>query len=345
MMVIVLIWCSSSIIRGFILAFVDSPFLDEFFCYSAKAIGPIGQISYLAGAFAFVEMLSLRFHVTRDYYTSFNHVPDFCHLLNLTDDRTMDKVVLITKISNGIIGFIASVLFMHLVILSTFHLTWGLFLAPFWWFITVTGPFFASTEVNTMTCISSTNFNLIKQLGERLVHKITRMSACKELDSTSIPFIVSEYKSVLELIRMFGSTSKVMMLLADLLCIPTYAVVLYGITVPTGSNRELYLKAIMLLTGSTYTLRGYVLVYHLAGLHEQSLRLHSALMSLSVRVRMKPKEKRVILVLLEDLCAVRSHWAIPEFAGNKVNRQDFLGSVLGTLQLTLLGYDFQRLFK
>lgn len=344
MFLITLTWCISASIRGFILGFINIPVLNELLCYSADAIGPIGQLSYLAGSFAFTEMLSLRFHVIRDYYTSFNNTPGFCHLLNLTDEETMKKSVIITKISNAIVGSLASFLFMHLVVMSTFDLTWGIFLAPFWWFITLCGPFFSSTEVNTMTCISGTNYNVIYKTGEELVQTVNRMCSHNHLDSRSFDHIISEYKRVLQLIQMFSVTSKMMMLLADLLCIPTYAVVLYGISIPVSSNREHYLKAVMLFTGSAYSLRGYVLVYTLAGLYEQSLRLHSALMSLSVRTKMKASEKKIILSILEDLCSTRTHWAIPEFGCNNVNRQDFLSSVLGTIQLSLLGYEFKRLF-
>lgn len=341
---IVSLWCLSSSVRGFILFFFDIPSLNQVFCYSAKAIGPMGQLSFLASGFAVVEMLAIRFHVARQYYTSFNSVPDFYHLLNLTNDRLMKRVVFIAKMSNGLTASLAALLFVTLVVLSSFQLTWGLFLAPFWYFATLAGPFFASSEVNTMAYITNLNFRVIKESGEQLVHKVTRMSTHNEFNDRSIQLIVSEYKSVLELIHMFAATSKVMMLLAHLLCIPTYAIVLYAFSIPVESS-QVYLKAVMMVTASSYNLRGYILVSHLAGMHDQSRRLHCALASLSARARMKPSEKQMLLCILEDITSSRNHWAIPEFAGNKVTRQDSVWSILITVQLCLLGYEFKNLFR
>ena len=331
-------------IRGYILPFFNSNFVNELFCYEKSSIEPIGTLTYLAAGFAMVEQFCTRLYILNTFKKSPNRQPGFFHLLKLSTSEEVKKAIFVTKITNFAIIYVAIFLFQLLLIIPALHMKsiFGRFMALFWMVMAIIGPTFGGPDVNTMANVASVCFGVIMRYSKELVEDISTLTKSPSLvTKVSLDHIFRQYNQILLMIKTFSQLSMIFMLLFHILVIPIYSVVLYEFSLSVHSI-QLILKVISMVTGTIYCLRGYVLTALLAEMDIQSKRLHSSFMSLVARRPLPVRDKSKILFILEDLANPRNHWAISEYGGHKVTRMDVVNSIFGTLQLIMLAFDLNE---
>lgn len=318
----------------------------------ARAIGPHGQLSYVAGTFAMIEVMAVRFHFLHDFTRSSECRPCFNKLLQRVSSKEMKKMTQATKCYNVSMIVCASLHFGYLVYLPSFDLktTAGLIALPVWIFIGITGPCFTALEVlavfniAVVTCEMMLNENIrftsqVVQLADE--GALSRSEGRKHLNLK--PLII-EYQQIAVMVAEYGCVSKILLSLANVLCIPAYSVCLYASTITTESTSQLILRSAMILTDTIFCVRAYLLTSLLARMQVQSSRLYSAFASLLARRDIKLTDKITLQFICKDLVSSKNHWAVSEYSGGKVTRLDALSSIFSTVQLILLGYDFKSVF-
>lgn len=343
-----ILWTSIVTVKGFLLLVYRNKYLSDLFCYKRQALEPIGHLSFLAISFAMIEICCTRIYVAYTFHSSKDHRPGFMHLLSLNTPQETELVVSLIKTGNFVIIVIPCILFQTLnyVSASDTKSFLGLCFVPVWILMAFLGPTFAGPEVNTLANVANACFGTIMRHSRDLIGTINSLTEKQSHQSlmNEMADILLKYRKVVDMVGMYSQLSMIFMLLFEILVIPIYSVVGYEFFIPVGSI-QLLIKIISIVAGSVYCLRGYVLAALLAGMDSQSKKLHSALMSLVIHKPIHTVNKIKILYILEDLSCTRNHWAISEYGGHKVTRMDLVYSIFGTLQLIMLGSDFQWLLR
>lgn len=341
------LWCLVMILKGFFFPFFGNPLLEEILCYSKHSLGSMGQLSFVVSGCAFIEILSVRLYIFHEFSTSPDHRPNFLRLLDSSYIKEDKTVINLIKLSNLMIVFMGNIFCLLLNSLSALGIKTlpGKLFIPFWMFLAVIAPSYAGPDTNTVTSVAIVCFMSIIKVSKEVIDEVSSMTRRKEnLNPQFIVDILTNYTRVKKRVAMYTNLSTLLMLISDILIIPIYAIILSAIPMASESVK-LLLKVILIVSGTAYCLRGYILTALLSGMSWQSRGLHSKLISLLVRKTIHFQHKLLISYILEDLSCTRNHWAISKFTGQKVTRMDVFYSIFGTLQLIILGSDFKWLIE
>lgn len=179
--------------------------------------------------------------------------------------------------------------------------------------------------------------------GFKIVLKqVNKLNSQVTVDTFEINQVLYLYDNLTSSVSQMTPLTQILMSTSNLLVIPTFSVlVIFSIT-PAPVMSLLILKNILLITGVTYSVRGYFLVAIMSIIESESKKLILNINSIIARGFCKNIEhlKRLNMIL-EDISSHKSRIIIHEF-NSPVNQMDFYNSIISTASTVTLIFSLAK---
>lgn len=315
------------------------PYFVNFRLIRSNVLGPIGQLLCFAAALGFVEIFILRIWtllVLRKY--RFIRKIDFVKLVEKLNPKAQSSILYWSKIlffETSVSAYIFFALTNTIEMINSTN-TLEILTTIFWSIGYIEIVRVGIHYVPILYTFSVAGFKIVMDSIELLKQMVINTQILHSMNQ-----IEQIYFDYISSVKKLNTLTGMLLFTSNLLVIPMTSGLVFLALIPADSTLLMIYKVLIFVTGTFYSIRGYIFIVILAQVNTRSKCLYQSINSSIARRRVVSViNVRKLNLILEDLASPMSHTVVRGF-NYAVTQMDAYNSIISTASMITLYFSFE----
>ena len=205
---------------------------------------------------------------------------------------------------------------------------------------------YITTDAALCYSVAFVSLYQVNKKKRSLFDVVIQLSKSAHKEESRVAEIFVKYKQLITIIQQYNPLAQALITINKLVATSGFAICAIMLSIESDTWAVTLAKYTLGIVGGVYAFRGYVCTRFFAQIHLSSQKLVKTLYSVAIRGdTLSWQSKFAIKCLIEELTDVHTHFALTELGLERITQRDLILSIVSTMQLIILGFDFRKSFR